>query len=143
MPLAAIAFLQPRYREAFQFTVRPIGRQGGSNMWIFEYRERSSPTVFQSGRDKGDLPARGRLWIEELTGRVTKTELLLDDGPFPYNIVTTFRFAEEFGISVPVEMRVAYGFGIQQMTGIATYGRFRRFGVQAEEKFQPIGPDRP
>jgi hypothetical protein len=136
MPLIAIGFLQPRYRSGFQFTPRRLEAQLGPDVWVVDYTEHGSPTVLRRP-DGGDLPARGRIWIAEGTGRVVRTELILDNGPFPNEITTQFRFSDEFAIGVPVEMRESYGFGNNQMTGVATYGRFRKFTVQSEEAFQP------
>jgi hypothetical protein len=136
MPLIAIGFLQPRYRPGFVFTPKRLEAQYGPDVWAIEYLEQESPTVLHKP-DGTDLPAHGRVWISETTGRVVRTELLLENGPLPIEIRTQFRYSEEFGINVPVEMRESYGFGNNQMTAVATYGRFRKFAVQSEETFQP------
>jgi hypothetical protein len=46
--------------------------------------------------------------------------------------VTSFAFDVDLQLDVPVEMREDYG----SLTSVATYGRFRRFGVSTEEKLQ-------
>lgn len=65
-----------------------------------------------------------------------KTELIPGGRSFP-DIVTSFTFDAALQLDVPVEMRESYG----GMTGVASYGRFRRFGVQTEERIG--GPKSP
>ena len=48
-------------------------------------------------------------------------------------IITAYKFDEELGINVPVEMRDWYPDGTGEIRGVATYGRFRRFQVKTEE----------
>ncbi len=143
-PLIAISFLQPRYADRLRFTVGRIDKDVGPGVRLVLYQEWVMPTILRSGRANGNFPAHGRFWIDEATGRVLKTELLLGgsaNSTLPsaaaIEVVTVFRFDVDLGVIVPIEMRERHTFRDDEMTGIATYGRFRRFGVQTDEKITP------
>ena len=109
----------------------------GPGVWIIDYQEVASPSLIR-GRSDLDLFAHGRIWIEAETGRIRKTEVLLDQPTLRARITTSFRFDERFGIAVPFEMQEEYKFdsGIR-VTAIATYDRFRQFGVSTDEAIKP------
>ena len=65
---------------------------------------------------------------------MVKTELRAGEA----EIVTTFAFDGNLQVAVPVEMRERY-FRLFEITGVATYGRFRRFEVRTDEQIQ-VGP---
>jgi hypothetical protein len=133
-PLLAIAYLQPRYVARFSFTVGPLDRSVGADVRLVQFSEWARPTILRSASKNADVPARGRMWIEEGTGRVVKTELRAGEA----EIVTTFAFDESLQVAVPVEMRERYFrlFETNVITGVATYGRFRRFEVRTEERIR-------
>jgi hypothetical protein len=130
-PLIALSFLQHRYVARFRFTVGPLDKEVGPGVRLVQFSEFVRPTIIRKSQANGDLPSRGRIWIEESSGRVVKTQLIPGSGSFP-EIVTSFKFDADLQLDVPVEMRENYG----DLTGVATYGRFRRFGVSTEEKLR-------
>jgi len=130
-PLLAIAYLQPRYVARFWFTVGPIDRSVGAGVRLVQFEEWAKPTILRRASANGDLPSRGRMWIEGGTGRVVKTELRAGEA----EIVTTFAFDVDLQVAVPVEMRERY-LRLFEITGVATYGRFRRFEVRTEEQIR-------
>jgi hypothetical protein len=134
MPLTAISFLQPRYQKRFRFSRGPLDKKVGPDAWLVQYEEWALPTVLRRQANL-NLPAHGRLWVEETTGRVLQTELLIDVGRLPNQIVTSFQFDRDLQINVPVEMRERYEIR-SRMTGTATYGRFRRYDVHTDESFR-------
>ena len=73
-------------------------------------------------------------WIDRSTGRVLKTELLIDARRFPDEIVTSFQFNRALQIGVPVEMRERYEVDDVVMTGVATYSQFRQYQVLTDER---------
>jgi hypothetical protein len=123
--------LQPRYVARFRFTVGPIDRSVGAEVRLVQFEELARPTILRNAAANGDLPARGRMWIEEGTGRVMKTELRAGEA----EIVTGFAFDVHLQVAVPVEMRERY-LREFEITGVATYGRFRRFEVRTEERIR-------
>jgi hypothetical protein len=131
-PLLPLGFLQQRYQSRFKFSLRESDPSVGPDVWIVEYREQARPTIIRRVPD-GDLPARGRFWIEFQTGRVLKTELSVSEID---DITTSYGFDERFQIALPTEMREAYWYGGAYVVGHATYGRFRQFGVKTEERLK-------
>ena len=109
----------------------------GPDIWSIQYQEFVTPTILKGNANR-DIPARGRYWVEGATGQVVKTELLLGAdsvraGLSPIQIVTTFAYDEDLKLNVPREMKEWYPDRNGVISGVATYGRFRRFGVTVEE----------
>lgn len=151
-PFLAMAVLQPGYRDGFRFRMRGLEKSLAPGVRRVQFEEVRRPTILRQGPNL-DLPSRGQLWIDEATGRVVKTELRLGQR-FPAVIVTVFGRDETLGLDVPAEMRERYpipgqaapgsvgGDGLSaarvrpledaEVTGVATYGRFRRFQVTTD-----------
>jgi hypothetical protein len=132
-PLIAIGFLQAYYQPRFRFSLRGSDAELGKDIWILEFKEEARPTLLRLIPD-GDLPVKGRVWLEGETGRVVKTELVLGELD---TVITSFRFDERFQIAVPYQMREDFWWGDVVVAGTATYDRFRQFNVRTEEQFQP------
>ena len=88
-PVLALAFLQAEYQERFRFVRGPLETTLGPDVRLVRFEEVLRPTVLRAGANR-DLPARGRVWIEEGTGAVVKTELEVGVGRFPSQVVTLF-----------------------------------------------------
>jgi hypothetical protein len=132
-PVLAIVILQSDFQQRFRYSLGKLDPKMGPGVWIIDYKEEARPS-FIRGRSDLDLFAHGRLWIEADTGRLMKTEVLLEQPTLRAKITTSFRFDERFGIAVPYEMQEEYKFdnGIK-VTAVATYDRFRRFDVSTED----------
>jgi formylglycine-generating enzyme len=132
-PVLGLGVLQFSYQTRFKFTLGKEDRSVGPGVWIVEYREKSSPAMIR-GEAGRDLFAHGRLWIDGSNGSVRKTELMVEQPVIRAQIVTTFRLDSRFNIAVPQEMREQYTFASgNKVTTVASYGRFRRFDVTADE----------
>jgi len=131
-PVVAMAFLQPVYRPRFRFNLSGIEKDLGPTIRTVRFEEFRIPSILRGGANQ-DILSRGLIWLDEDTGRVVKTRLQV--GPFrlPPEIVTTYRRDEVLGIDVLAEMRDWYPDRNGGMSGVATYGRFRRFQVKTEE----------
>ena len=131
-PLFAIAMLQPAYSPRFRFSAGAPDGEAGPDVRQLRFEEWRTPTLLR-GVSRTDLATGGRIWLDEKTGRVLKTELEVGQMRFPPRIETLFAFDEGLGIHVPVEMRDWYPDGVGEIRGVATYGRFRRFQVKTSE----------
>jgi hypothetical protein len=129
-PLMAVLFLHAQYRDRFTFTLGAIDRKmGGARVLAFAERP---PAHY------GPTLAHGRVWIDDQTGAIRQTELLFGDaGTFLNRIVTTFTLDPALGVNVPVRLEESFGSkqsGATSMgappgiTGVVTYGAFRRLG---------------
>ena len=140
-PLLALMFLQDNYQGRFTFThVRnetPVfteSRDRGFNdapvfrvsteMWTIEYRERKNATVIRTPTG-GNLPARGRFWIDPSTGAVLISELIVDGAGVIATVTVSYQSEPLMGFLVPTEMRESYLRYGERITGHAVYGRFR------------------
>ena len=134
-PILALILLEESIQPRFAFSIDKADSSLGADVWIVEYRETAKPTIVR-GTAGRYLSAHGRFWIEATSGRVRKTELLIEETNVIAAITTTFRTDATFQIDVPAEMQEQYRPTGSIVTGQATYGRFRRFGVKTEEELQ-------
>jgi hypothetical protein len=79
----------------------------------------------------------GRAWVDDASGRVRRTELRTGVAPTIRLTTTTFGRDAALGIEVPVEMKDDMPYGLNDdFQGRATYSRFRRFQVRAQETIE-------
>jgi formylglycine-generating enzyme required for sulfatase activity len=138
-PILPLVFLQLDTQSRFRFTLGKRDTGAGESVWIVDYKEEARPTLIRGIRDS-DIPSSGRYWIDAETGRVVKTELNLNSAGVRARLTTSYRRDERFQIDVPFEMRERYYHDRGQISGVATYGRFRRFDVTSDEAFHNPAP---
>jgi hypothetical protein len=131
-PELAILFLQQSLQSRFTWTLGSRERSMGDGVWIVEGRERGTPTIVRSASNQ-NIPAACRFWIEADTGLVRQTELTLRQSGQLLLLTTIFKPDDRLRLTVPVEMRERYQVYSQEVTGRATYGSFRHFGVSTSE----------
>lgn len=135
-PVLALPVVEPDNHPRFRFSLGKQDTGVGVDVWIVEYKEMSGPTIVR-GLQGQSLFAHGRLWIEATKGRILKTELIIDQPAVRAQVTASFGFNDQFGIAVPVEMNELYTLANgSRVSGTATYTRFRRFDVTADEKIQ-------
>ena len=129
-PLLAMAFLQPSYRDRFEFRISGIDTSLGPDVWILKFQEKKTPQTILRTPDNRNVTSKGRFWIDGTTGRVLQSEL---ETSVHDRVMTIFTFDERLGLDVPAEMRdIAWQDGTV-VTGTATYANFRRFEVTTDE----------
>jgi hypothetical protein len=132
-PLLVLALMQNEFRGRFRYTLSGIDKSMGPDVRQFQFQEFRSPTILKLDGNQ-DLLTNGLVWMEEGTGRVRKTQLNIGKRGSGIQIETTFRTDPELGIDVPAQMKEWYPDGQGgDITGEATYGRFRRFSVSTGE----------
>ena len=135
-PVLGLGVVQRSYQPRFRFTLGKEDRSIGPDVWSVDFQEVASPAMVR-GEAGRDLFAHGRVWLEAATGRVARTLLMVEQPAVRAQITTTFHYDERFGIAVPHEMREQYTFGTgSRVTTVASYGRFRRFDVKADEQIR-------
>jgi hypothetical protein len=134
-PLFVLIFLQPANQSHFAFTVDKRDKNIGENVWILEYKETGRPTLIRGTKDK-DAPARGRIWIDAVTGRIVRTVLQVEDNLQSTEITANFLNDDRFQIDVPVDMEEQYAIkaGAGKVNARATYEHFRHWEVKTEER---------
>lgn len=133
-PVIALAFLERGYQKRFAFTYGEADASIGPSVWALDYREQERPTLIR-GENNSNLPTRGRAWIDVDTGRVHKTEFVVDAPLITARVTTMFKPDSRLGILVPAEMTEEYRPAAGgRISGRATYGRFRQFAVKTDER---------
>jgi hypothetical protein len=150
VPTFALTFLVPANQPRFKFkrtkermptTVGPLsGAEGAfrvsTEVWVIQYDEVQRGTMIHTNHNK-DLPSRGRFWIEPSSGRVLMSELVAGNHEIRATIDVSFQSEPLIGLLVPIEMREWYDGrrNGSRIEAVATYGRFRQFQVNVDEKF--------
>jgi hypothetical protein len=146
VPLLPLMFLIPENQGRFRFGVQKNGTPPSAlkdlppspyftvstEVWVIEYREVERPTIIRFVDRRKDIPARGRFWIEPASGRVLMSELIAEDRTVHATIDVSYQSEPVLDLLVPIEMRETYWRADQptRITGIATYGRFRRLSAR-------------
>ncbi len=132
-PLLPVSFLLPAYQSRFSL------EKGGSSgdVSIVRFRERERPTLIRTPRGE-DLISRGRYWITNATGAITRTELVIEQGQFRATVDVNYRLEPTLGFLVPADMRELCVARRERVEGHAEYGRFRRFQVNVDETIKPV-----
>jgi hypothetical protein len=154
-PALPLMFLESDQQARFKFRRAETGAPALANgwtrgvaegfavaegVWVIEYQEVAKHTVIRRLVGAGDMPARGRFWIEPATGRVSMTELNVGDPLMRNTIDVSYGGDTSHPVLLPREMRERYVNNSDHVvtTGTATYGRIRRFGVQVDETVPEI-----
>lgn len=130
VPTLVLTFLTEAERDRFSFKTGKMDEDGA----IVEFRETKRPTFVRTTNDR-DLPVNGRLWVDEQTGVIRRTELHAVDTNVEAHITVTYQQDAGLGMWVPARMEERYrrGRDTTEVRGIATYSRFRRFQVSTSE----------
>ena len=139
-PVLGLGVLQRAYQQRFRFTLAKPDRETGPDVSVVTYKEVASPAMIR-GEAGLDLPAYGRAWIDTVSGRVLKTQLQVQQAAISAVVTTTFEYDSRSGIAVPRQMREQYTLANgNRVHMVATYGRFRRFDVSADEDIHTPPP---
>jgi len=130
VPTLALTFLTDDQRPHFSFKTAKPDDDGT----VIDFRETARPTFVRTTNDR-DLPVNGRLWVDEQTGTIKRTELHAIDTNVEAHITVTYLQDADLGLWVPARMEERYrrGRDTSEVRGIATYSRFRRFQVKTSE----------
>ena len=129
VPTFALQFLLPEYRGRSQFRLTGRERVGDQDTVVIDFNERATPTLV-AGRNRENVPAHGRFWIEPLTGRVVKTQFETHPEEMSTRLAVTYRYEPKLQIWVPARMEEQHRLGRSMVDGDATYSNFRQFVVQ-------------
>lgn len=159
-PTLALMFLHPLNQGRFAWSRGGKRRFGSVEGVEVQFDEVDRPTLVDRG-GHGDLPARGRLWIDPARGTVLRSEATFRFERDGIQIARAYVAAEyrpepKLAMWVPSEMREEYEdiggnvrlFG-EHSEATARYGAYRRFTVTTDEQAtlpdepKPSRPDQP
>jgi hypothetical protein len=142
MPILGILFFHPENRPQLKLErliVNNVQRFAGlakmEDVWRIGFVETGSPTMIK-GTKNGDLKSRGEIWVDGLTGRILRTQVISEDVNLRAEIAVTYKAETGVAMLVPAEMRETYRLGVNQtnIDGRAQYSKFRQFTVTTTEK---------
>jgi hypothetical protein len=153
VPTFGLLILKPEYLTRFEFRKRSEDKVRRFATWRITFEERERPTIVRTLPPGGDdVTLEGSLWIQPQTGRVLKTLVKTAGTPDPAAVTrtfaggpgrtfmwveTTFAPNDALGLWVPERMTEwARAENRSEVSGTATYSRFRRFTVKTVESFQ-------
>ena len=137
-PALVLELLDGRQSPRMRFSHNGENTINGVRTWVLRYQELGNPTIIRT-RDRKDVPARGRAWVEPETGRILRAEASVEPGlGVTGTIDVTFEFDERMGFAVPSKMSERYTNRnlVAVSSGEATYSNYRRFTVDTEENIQ-------
>jgi len=136
VPTLPLMFLADDVRGGITFSERK--REDDSAERVVDFKEVAHPTLIKTTNNR-DLPASGRLWIDEATGTLLRGLVRAQDPTVDSEITVTFQRDETLGMWVPVRMdeRFRRGGDAAEIRGTATYTNFRRFQVSTSEVLPP------
>lgn len=136
-PLVAVALLHPYYHPRLRFTSGAEERSLGAGVRAVRFQELDQRPGEKLDTLFGPLGrVRGIVFVDETSGRIVKTDTRFAGG-MSSTTTTTFAFDARLGLMLPAEMRTTWGYTGTTVTGLATYGQFRRFDVQTETAVSP------
>jgi hypothetical protein len=139
-PLLAVIFLQREYQTRFRYMFAERDPGLGPDVRRIVFVESHVPTILGRTAD-GEFPTRGTAWVNEATGRVSKTELQIGNPETPLTLTTVFGVEDSLKIDVPLELSESSHVSGVVVKGVAKYSRFRRFGVRTNEKIETPTPE--
>ncbi len=137
-PAIVLELLDERHSPRMRFSHNGETTINGVRTWVIRYQELGNPTIIRT-RDRKDVPARGRAWVEPETGRILRAEASVEPGlGVTGTIDVTFELDERMGFAVPSKMSERYANRnlVTVSSGEATYSNYRRFTVDTEENIQ-------
>jgi len=146
VPTFALKVVRKEQLSSFVFVKRGVEKTNGVQVWdvtFKERKERRDPTLVQ-GNFKEYLFSEGSLWIEPATGRILKTEFLVEN---PYSkpkaksrMVVTYTENKRIGLYLPGQMIERYETEDGFIEARADYSNFVLFGVDARSEIAAPNP---
>jgi hypothetical protein len=144
IPVLGLLFLHPDQAGRVAFTYEREERVARRQARVFAFQETGWPTLVR-GPDDGELPSRGRVWLEAGTGRILKTEHIVDAGTMVATVTVTYREEPALAMLVPDRMEEAYVHAgrTESLRVTATYTNYQRLRVTTDEEITPRKPPPP
>jgi hypothetical protein len=142
-PTFALNVLRESEVWRFNFEHTRMEKIDGVSTWVIQFTERGTQTLVRG--DHGELlHSTGTLWIEPATGRVLKTEFLVENPwgkqPVKARTVVSYSKGKMLDLLVPHEMVEHYETAGSIIDCVANYSAFHRFEVSVKFDFGPAKP---
>jgi hypothetical protein len=136
VPTLALMYFAPDLRGGVKFSDGKSEKPGDGR--VIEFTELRRPTMITTTGNR-DLPAHGRVWVDDTTGAITRTEFHAEDTGVEAEVLVTFELDPKSSMWLPKRMedRFKRRGDSSEVRGVATYSRFRRFQVSTSEELAP------
>jgi VWFA-related protein len=142
VPYFALKFLSRKNRGRLRYELKGAPTLDDVRTWRIEFTEVAHPTIIRDLAN-GDMPASGWFLVDQATGAVVQTGLLVQEYGMKATVVVSFTRTGQLGMWVPSELKERYlvsrtnkrpelPSGEHALTGTARYSNFRRFQVKTE-----------
>jgi hypothetical protein len=130
IPVLGLLFLHPDRASNTAFTRVGDERVGGRRTLIHAFLETTQPTLVRGPADS-DVVSSGRVWIDETTGAVMKTEHQVQAGVVHATVSVTYRDDKRLGLLLPDRMEEVYRWSNRPhvLTVTSRYTNYRRLDV--------------
>jgi hypothetical protein len=130
VPTVALDIVHSRHRDRIRFSARGREVLDGRQVRVLSFVERDTRgTILRTPRG-GGRRVRGGIWMDAVTGAVSRTDLSWDGDP-PGYIRVDYRYDANVDAVVPQVMTEEYRADKATITGKATYSNYRRFQTDA------------
>jgi hypothetical protein len=143
LPTFALEVLRKAEVDRFSFEKAGTDRIDGVQAWAVRFREMKGWTLVHGNPDE-ELFSHGTIWIEPDTGRIMKTEFMVENNfakpEIRGRIVVTYTMSKKLDMLIPSLMIEHYENDYNSIDCRADYLNFRQFEVDV--KFD-LGPAKP
>ena len=143
LPTFALEVLRKSEISRFQFEKAGNAKIDGVPTWELRFRELVGWTLVH-GHPGQQLFSHGTLWIEPESGRVLKTEFMVENhfeqSPIQARMVVTYGPAKNLSVVVPIFMMEHYEDQYGSIDCRAEYSNFRKFEVDVKFDLAPPKP---
>lgn len=138
-PTLALLLLHPKRIKDVDFQRGDVVTIGDRKRVTLRFREDQRPTLIRDAVTADAIYARGSLTIDAATGRVERTEFVLESNHTTSQLITDYELEEKLGLWVPVLFRERYDDARERDKEViqceARYTNFRRFEVTGRIKY--------
>lgn len=142
-PTMAFEFLSSA--NLSRLSLREEGREtiDGLDLVVIAFEETARPTLVR-GDNGADVPARGRYWVDPLTGAVPRAVVeFMSNAGFSGRLEVRLSRHPLLKTWVPVELSERWTSPTSNAAGVARYDRFQRLSVSTDEIVKTAHTDEP
>jgi hypothetical protein len=145
VPTMPLMFLFKQNQSAFSFRKGGEKKAGNERVWVVDYEETRHPTLMTTSEGE-DYPIHGKFWIEPASGRVVRTQMIVENlkpatGTMTdseryrprITLETIYQADPKLNLWVPAQLKELYDKQAERTTGETTYTNFRLLQVDAAQ----------
>ncbi len=135
IPVLGLLFVHPDRAMATTFTRRGQERVAGRRATVYTFDEPGRPSLVRGPGDQ-DLPSTGRVWVDDTSGAILKTEHIVQAWDVTATVTVQYRHDDRLGLWLPERMTEEYRWSSNKGRTLrvsARYSDYRRLQIDASE----------